>query len=338
MRQSTVRLPATAIRLADLTFPSDRVQIHRTRLAYIHLDNLLHFSKIDRDGRVDGYVAAYLPDEVGLLFLRGGEVVTAARLTDHGREVAPIAAVLRDIREEVERGELAFCDAPLEQLAWMYQSCAQPATLHFADLRKPEHLFPLLQQDRYTGILELIAGGNVSYLRFDAGRFSRGYYTGKSPHTTVAQHLESLFRAPPGGDFVPLTGSGFPMAADLPEQAPSAMLQSYRELFWRVVEVAEREVPGEVSARAMKARDALIGAHPALEALSRPLDGPPVELVTTPSDVTRALANWCRELLQSLEVVAPGVAPAIVKDATREQRFVLQKAGFYQQVPWTVSW
>ncbi|HEX9580880.1 MAG TPA: hypothetical protein VF970_07220 [Gemmatimonadales bacterium] len=338
MRQSTVRLPATAIRLADLTFPSERVQIHRTRLAFIHLDNLLHFSKIDRDGRVDGYVAAYLPDAVALLFLRRGEVVTAARVTDHGREVAPIAAVLRDIREEVERGELSFCDAPLEQLAWMYQSCAAPASLRFADLRQPEHLFPLLQQERYTGVLELIAGGNVSYLRFEGGRFSRGYYTGKPESVTVAQHIESLFRGPADGEATPLMGSVFPVVTDLPDQAPSSLLQSYRELYWRVVEVAEREVPGQVVARAAKARDALVSAHPVLDALSRPLDTPPVELVTTASDVTRALASWCRDLLQSLEIVAPGVAPTIVKEATREQRFVLQKAGFYQQVPWTVSW
>jgi len=338
MRQSTVRFAATAIRLADVTFPSDRVQIHRTRLAYIHLDNLLHFSKIDRDGRVDGYVAAYLPDELAVLFLRSGEVVTAARITQEGRAVASIGAVLRDIREEVERGELAFCDAPLEQLAWMYQSCASPASLRFADLSKPEELFPVLQQERYTGVLELIAEGRLSYLRFDNGRFANGYYAGKPANLTVAQYLESLFRPASGGEPVRLMGSVFPIATDLPEQASSAMLQSYRELFWRLVDFAEREAPGQVAQRAMKARDALIGAHPALEALSQPLDREAQELVTTPTDVTRALANWCRQLLQELEIVAPGVAPIVVKEATREQRFVLQKSGFYQQLPWTVSW
>ena len=131
MRQSTIRLPATSIRLADLSFPSDRVQIHRTRLAYIHLDNLLHFAKIDRDGRIDGYVAAYLPNEVALLFMRRGELITAARMTEMGREIVPISAVLRDIKAEVERGELAFCDATIEQLSWMYQSCAEPAAPKF---------------------------------------------------------------------------------------------------------------------------------------------------------------------------------------------------------------
>ena len=338
MRHSTVRLTTTGVRLADLTFPSDRVQIHRTRLAYIHLDNLLHFSKIDRDGRVDGYVAAYLPDELALLFLRGGEVTNAARFTTEGREVAPIGAVLRDIRDEVERGELAFCDASMEQLAWMYQSCAAPAQPRFTDLSKPEDLFPVLQQERYAGVLELIAEGQLSYLRFNDGRFASGYYAGKSANATVAQHIERMFRPAIAGERVRLTGSVFPLATELPEQASGAMLQSYRELFWRLMEIAEREAPGQVTQRAMKARDALLAAHPALEALSQPLDREARELVTTPTDVTRALANWCRQLLQELEIVAPGVAPTVVKEATREQRFVLQKAGFFQQLPWTVSW
>jgi hypothetical protein len=338
MRQSTIRLPATPVRLAELTFPSERVQIHRTRLAYIHLENVLHFSKIDRDGRVDGYVAAWLPQELALLFLRGGEVVNAARFTDEGREVAPISAVLRDVEAEVERGEMAFCDAPVEQLAWMYQSCAAPAEPRFTNLRKPEDLFPVLQSEKFTGVLELIAGGKVSYLRFDGGRFANGFFAGKAADVTVAQHVEGLFRPGPKGEPAVLTGSVFQAARDLPGQASDALLQSYRELFWRLVEIAEREVPGQARQRSLKAKDALQGAHPSLAALSQPLDHEPVELVTTPQDATRALAAWCRQLLQDLEVIAPGVAPTVLRDATREQRFVLQRAGFYEQVPWAVRW
>ena len=28
----------------------------------------------------------------------------------------------------------------------------------------------------------------------------------------------------------------------------------------------------------------------------------------------------------------------VLRDATREHRFVLQKAGFYERLPWTVNW
>src|SRR5882672_1752865 len=100
MRQSTALLPETQVRLNDLHFPHHRVHVHRTRLSFIHLDNLLHYAKIDRDGRLDGYVAAYLPDSVILLFLRRGEVINAVCFTDTGRSVMPIAKALKDMRDE----------------------------------------------------------------------------------------------------------------------------------------------------------------------------------------------------------------------------------------------
>src|SRR5205809_6781372 len=120
MRASTARLTNSPVRLADLQFPEVNRLIHRTRLAFIHLDNLLAFAKRDRDGRVDGYIAAYLPDECLLLFFRKGEAVNAATLHSAGRQVVTITEALKRMRSEVERGALAYCDAQMEQLAWMY--------------------------------------------------------------------------------------------------------------------------------------------------------------------------------------------------------------------------
>lgn len=338
MRPSNVRLAETEVRLADLTFPSDRVQIHRTRLAFIHLDNLLHFAKIDRDGRVDGFVAAYLPDTVAILFLKHGDLVTAVSFTQAGRSVMPVGMALKEIRQEIERGELIYCDAPLQQLAWMYHSCATPATPREVDPTHPETLFPALQQEQYSGVLELISNGRVSYFRFDKGKYVTGFCCGKSASTTVGQHVESLFRRGPDGLLPTVVASVFPHDEGLPEQASTAMIQSYRELFWRIIEVAEREAPEEGKKRGSKLRAALAGTHTPLEVIGTPLDGPATELVAAPQDLTRALADWTRQLLQQLEIIAPGAAVKVLRDATKEQRFVLQKAGFYQQLPWTVSW
>src|SRR6058998_1137345 len=90
MRASTARLMNSPVRIADLTFPQVNRLIHRTRLAFIHLDNLLAFGKRDRDGRVDGYITAHLPDECLLLFFRKGEAVNAASLHTTGRQVVTI--------------------------------------------------------------------------------------------------------------------------------------------------------------------------------------------------------------------------------------------------------
>ena len=131
MRASTARLMNSPVRLADLTFPQVNRLIHRTRLAFIHLDNLLAFAKRDRDGRVDGYITAHLPDECLLLLFRKGEAVNAASIHTSGRQVITITEALKRMRAEVERGELAYCAAPMEQLAWMYQSsCSKIGRAH----------------------------------------------------------------------------------------------------------------------------------------------------------------------------------------------------------------
>src|SRR5437879_4779507 len=108
MRASTARLMNSPVRLADLTFPQVNRLIHRTRLAFIHLDNLLAFGKRDRDGRVDGYITAYLPDECLLVFFRKGEAVGAASRHTVRRQVITITEALRRMHAEGWRGDLDY--------------------------------------------------------------------------------------------------------------------------------------------------------------------------------------------------------------------------------------
>ena len=49
-------------RLASLRYPHERVLLARTKLAYVHLRNLISDAKRDRAARVFGYVAIWLPD------------------------------------------------------------------------------------------------------------------------------------------------------------------------------------------------------------------------------------------------------------------------------------
>src|SRR5258708_322765 len=223
MRASAARLTNSPVRLAELSFPQVNRLIHRTRLAFVHLDNLLAFAKRDRDGRVDGYVAAYLPEECLLVFFRKGEAVNAASMHPGGRQVITITEGLRRMREEVERGELAYHAAPMEQLAWMYQACAAPAEPRYVDPTQPAALFPALAH-KAIGIINV------------------------------------------------------PRASDTPDA------------------------------------------------------------VVRPDELALALTDWSLQVLEGLEVVMPGSAPKVLKDATREHRYVLQAAGFYQRLPWPVQW
>src|SRR5207247_1423785 len=160
MRASTARLMNSPVRLADLTFPQVNRLIHRTRLAFIHLDTLLALGKRDRDGRVDGFITAYLPDECLLLFFRKGEAVNAASLHTTGRQVITITEALNRMRAEVERGELAYSAAPMEQLAWMYQSCAVPVEMRTVDASQPGAVFAGFACDKSSAILEMLSRSN----------------------------------------------------------------------------------------------------------------------------------------------------------------------------------
>src|SRR5512132_3041369 len=107
--------------VAALRYPTQRVLLPRTKLAYVHLRNLLTDAKRDRAGRVSGYVAIWLPDELVLLYLQQGEVVNATTTHD-ARQYAPlpIAAAIAKVPAEPELGEICFHEASDDQLAAMY--------------------------------------------------------------------------------------------------------------------------------------------------------------------------------------------------------------------------
>lgn len=338
MRASTARLMNSPIRLTELSFPQVSRLVHRTRLAFIHLDNLLAFGKRDRDGRVDGYLTVYLADECLLVFLRKGEAVNAASLHTGGRQVITITEALKRMHGDVERGELAYSTAPMEQLAWMYQSCAAELRQRAVDAREPGTFFPLLKDEQVTGVVELISHGRVSYLRFEGGRFIDGYFCDKPADLAVATFLETQFQPDAAGHPAALSAVTFPAVAELPAQAPNSLINTYRELYWRIADEVEKELPGQGRRRAQKVCAGIIGTHKALALLSAPRGADTPEAVIRPEDLSSALSDWSLQLLEGVEVMMPGTAPRILKEATKEHRYVLQSAGFYGHLPWQVAW
>jgi hypothetical protein len=338
MRASTARLTNSPVRLAELAFPQTGRLIHRTRLAFIHIENVLSFAKRDRDGRVDGYLVAWMPDECLVLLLHAGEAVNAISLHPGGREIVPIVEAKRRMEADVERGELAYCIAPYEQLAWMYQSCAEQLKVRTVDARKPDALFPALAMEQTTGVLELISNGRVSYLRFDSGRFAGGYFCNRPESVPVPKYVESLFRDGPDGQSPALSAVLFPYLADLPVQAPLTLIHTYRDLYWRITEAVEHEVPGEGKRRAQRVAAGLGADHRALQLLAVPRDAAMPDSVVQPEELGMALGDWAKQLLDGVEIMMPGTAPKVLRDATREHRYLLQSAGFYDRLPWPVAW
>jgi len=100
----------------------------------------------------------------------------------------------------------------------------------------------------------------------------------------------------------------------------------------------EKEFPGEAKRRAQKVSAGILEQHRAISILSAARGAETPDAVVQPEELAAALMDWSRQLLQGVEVIMPGTAPKILREATREHRYVLQSAGFYGQLPWPVTW
>ena len=163
--------------VAGLRYPHARVLLPRTRLAYIHLRNLLTDAKRDRSARVSGYVAIWLPEEFVMLYMQRGEVVNASIRDRAGSHVIAIAKALEKVPTEPEYGEICFHEADEAQLACMFTAQTRdsepwPDGLAVSD---PAILFPYLMAITFDGAVEIVADESVNYLLFKNGNVERAF-------------------------------------------------------------------------------------------------------------------------------------------------------------------
>jgi hypothetical protein len=338
MRASSAVLTNTSVRLWDLGFPASRALLARTRAAYVHLDNLIAFSKRDRDGRVDAYLSVYLPDEVVLLFFLGGDLVNAAVFTPAGRFQAAISEAMRHVRSEPERAEMAFQEAPREQLAAMFATCAQSPQPLGLDASTPESLFGALLEKKWSGLLELIAHGKVNYLTVRQGRFASGLFAEREGSDSPQSCVARLFATPPGQVHARVSAAAFAGLDTLPVQAPPSMVKMFRHYVWDLVELAEKELPDDAAKRAERVRTRLLVQHQALASVGGARGSEFADPIVEPPVLADAVAAWTREFLNELEVVHPQIATRLLKEAAREHRFALSAVGFFDKLPWRVQW
>jgi hypothetical protein len=339
MRGSSAVLTDSNTRLWELAFPRDRVLVTRTRAPYVALDGLIAFSKKDRDGKVDAYLAAYLPDELVLLFFLDGELANAAVLTSVGRSAIGFGAAMQRINADAERGEIAFHEGTPELLAAMYASCVQaPQQSTSLDARTPETVFKPLFERRWTGLLELISNGRVNYLEVKDGRFASGFFSDQQPDEPPMTYVARLFAATPPEPLPTVAIRLYDPPPRLPLQAPPAMVAMFRSYVWELADLIESEARGEGAKRAERVRQRLLPEHPALSCVGGARDAEPGDPVVEPVALADAVAAWTRELLTEVEVLAPQSAPRLVRLSGREHRFALNAVGFFEKLPWRVQW
>ena len=325
-------MPANA---AQLRFPYGRVLLARTKLAYVHLRNLLGDAKRDRTARVAGYVAVWLPEEFILLFLREGEVVNALRVTPRGTEAMAIASALARIPAEPEFGEIAFHEAPPEQLVCMYHTLlhepiAWPSDLSAGD---PRSLFPHLRDTKFTGVIEVVNRDAINYLVLQDGLIEQTYVTDDSGGGRTEQ-LSRVFGPPSPKPRAKVRG--WPGQMAMPSQAPAALVSAYRELIEKLYdELGSYGVPVP-SAVGERVRDGLVAAHPPLRRFG---SGAKSEDPSEDADaVTAAVAAWVAETIRESLDGDDDAALSVIKAATKERRHMLHAAGFLSALPWTIEW
>jgi hypothetical protein len=318
----------------SLTFPCSRVLLPRTRLAYVHLRNLLNDAKRDRAARISGYVAVSLPEELVLLYLLGGEVVNATIRDAKSCRVIGIAHALEKVPPEPEYGEICFNEADEEQLGCMYITHSEAAEPWPGGMsaQDPSALFPYLMAMTFDGVVEIITGDHVNYLIFRHGSVARAYLS-SSHQGSLVERVTKLFGKEHKSSDLRIHRWGVP--GPLPVQAPPALIQAYRELAETLVKRLVDHGRDSAPAIAEHARQNLVAAHPVLDGFS--LSGKAAkEALADTADLTNAMAAWIREVMWAA-VDHDSVSPdELLKELTWERRHMFQSAGFYDEMPWKV--
>lgn len=325
-------MPAT---VDGLRFPHERVLLQRTKLAYIHLGNLLTDAKRDRAARVFGYVAVWLPDELLVLYMQEGELVNATRTVDGTRyEPLPIAEAVGRVPAAAEYGAICFHEAPDEQLACMYaaQCTADEGWPPGLPMHEAATLFPYLNAQMYDGMVEIVADGVVNYLVFRNGIVQRAFMAGRG--ASLAEQTARLFEGDPARRRV----RRWPVPPPVPVQAPPPLIAAYREFTTALVERLVAAGGDGAPAIADHARRTLAGAHPCLESFAPPTGRTVRDPVVDAPTLTAGVAAWVTETLWAAGPSADIAPEALLADLTRERRHMFQSSGFCDALPWKIAW
>jgi hypothetical protein len=323
---------------ATLHYPHDRVLLSRTRLAYVHLRNLLTDAKRDRAAKVYGFVAVWLPEELLLLFMQEGEVVNATATLDGSQfRSLSIAEAIAMVPSAAEFGEICFYEADDEQLATMYWSqvlepVAWPAELNVHDAAG---VFAFLDATMHDGVVEVHAhNGGVNYGIIRNGSVARGFFTEFSADDPDGQLAVLMAGVRPADrKCIRL----WPVPPPLPVQAPPSMIQAYRDLTAAIVRrLVESGVEG-APAVAEHARMTLVDRHPCLDRFS--LTHPhPRDPVTDAPALSAAIGAWIGELLWTASPPDGTTPEQLIGELARERRHMFQSAGLFDALPWKIEW
>jgi hypothetical protein len=321
----------------QLRYPKLRALLPRTRLAYVHLQNLLTDAKRDRSARVFGYVAIWLPEELLVLYMEEGDLVNATATTDGRRwRALPIGEAVSKVPNAAEYGEICFHEAEDEQLAAMFATQLTP------DMGWPPEL-PVtsagailgnLMATLFDGLLEVTTDGEVNYVVFQHGMPLRAYCASDAPDANDASRVRALLdRALQNGG----SARRWEVPPVLPNQAAPALIAAYRELVGTLMRRLQESGAESALAVAEHARHHLIAQHPSLEKFSLTIPNQRDPVVDGPA-LSAAIAAWLGETLWHLHLPDGVTAEQLIAEVARPRRHLFQAAGLFEALPWNIPW
>jgi hypothetical protein len=323
-------------------YPHTRVLLPRTRLAYVHLRNLLSDAMRDRGARVSGYVAIWLPEELIVLYMLGGELVNATSCDAKGSRAVSIARALERVPPEPEYGEICFSAADDEQLDCMFATQTLPAVAwpERIAVTDPAVLFPYLGATTFDGLIEVILVDTASYLIFVNGMVERSYIGGDSrghghSHSshTPTETIGRLFTHAKPGELKIRRWAAIPAIG---VQAPPALVQAYKDLAASLIGTLVAGGRTSAPAIAEHARQALLDAHPVLDGIALSDRPARTDMVVDTQTLTTGMAAWVREVMWTAVDHDSTTPEQLLRDLTWERRHMFQSAGLYEQIPWKV--
>jgi hypothetical protein len=197
----------------------------------------------------------------------------------------------------------------------------------------PSSLFPYLMASTFDGVVEISHDGAVNYLLFANGVVQNSYLAGMQGGSIV-ERVSRLFDEK--RRVLHMSVRRWPTPAPIPVQAPTGLVQAYRDLATSLVLRLVAEGRDNAPAIAEQARQKLLPAHPALEGIS--FSGrAPRAVVADAAALTSGTAALINQLLWSTGEQDPERPAAMLRDLMHERRHLFQSAGLYEQIHWKLT-
>jgi hypothetical protein len=185
----------------------------------------------------------------------------------------------------------------------------------------------------FDGMVEIAPEGHVNYLLFENGAVQTAYMAGMQGGSLV-ERVSRLFDAERRA--LRMAVRRWDRPGPLPVQAPTSLVQAYRDLLNSLVLRLVADGRESAPAIAEHARKTLLGAHPALEGIS--FSGRPYRAVVADAEaLTAGVAALVNELLWTAGD-QEGSGPAVMlRELMHERRHLFQSAGLLDRLAWKIA-